>query len=482
MKKKLILIGGGGHCASCIDVIEQEGQYEIYGILDSKFTTDTIISGYRVVGDDKEIGKYAKRGFHFLIVVGHLGNSEVRKRLYKLVLSCGGQPATIISPRAYVAKSAKVSQGSIVMHDALINVGATVGVNCIINTKSLIEHNCTIGAHCHISTGAVVNGDVTIGSGTFFGSNATCKQGITVKKDSFIKAGGCHIPSRKKYAFLTTIFPAAEPFLDDFFESLSNQTIKEFDVLVLNDGYDDLKTFKERFSSLNILEIAPAGSIAKNRQVLIQYALDRGYDVAVFGDSDDFFSEDRIEVAIKKLETADIVVNDLSTVTSEGKKLKSNIFSQRLQNNEKVLFNFIIDKNIFGFSNTAINLKNVPITLINFPKDVEVVDWYFFSSVLLLNMRAIFTSESTTFYRQHDANIAGINNYDSRKIQKVIDVKMLHYKFMKEFDNAYERLFNEMKLLQKKILNEALLADLVAYNQDEVINPLWWEIKYKELQ
>ena len=32
--KKIILIGGGGHCKSCIDVIEQEGKYRIAGIVD----------------------------------------------------------------------------------------------------------------------------------------------------------------------------------------------------------------------------------------------------------------------------------------------------------------------------------------------------------------------------------------------------------------------------------------------------------------
>ena len=33
--KKLILIGGGGHCKACIDVIELENKYKIMGILDS---------------------------------------------------------------------------------------------------------------------------------------------------------------------------------------------------------------------------------------------------------------------------------------------------------------------------------------------------------------------------------------------------------------------------------------------------------------
>ncbi len=33
-KPNIILIGGGGHCKACIDVIEQENKYTIAGIID----------------------------------------------------------------------------------------------------------------------------------------------------------------------------------------------------------------------------------------------------------------------------------------------------------------------------------------------------------------------------------------------------------------------------------------------------------------
>ena len=33
-KKSIVLIGGGGHCKACIDVIEVEGKYNIIGIID----------------------------------------------------------------------------------------------------------------------------------------------------------------------------------------------------------------------------------------------------------------------------------------------------------------------------------------------------------------------------------------------------------------------------------------------------------------
>ena len=36
MKEKIVLIGGGGHCHSVIDVLEQTNKYEIIGIVDIK--------------------------------------------------------------------------------------------------------------------------------------------------------------------------------------------------------------------------------------------------------------------------------------------------------------------------------------------------------------------------------------------------------------------------------------------------------------
>ena len=35
-KRPILLIGGGGHCASVIDVIESQGIYKIMGIVDKK--------------------------------------------------------------------------------------------------------------------------------------------------------------------------------------------------------------------------------------------------------------------------------------------------------------------------------------------------------------------------------------------------------------------------------------------------------------
>jgi len=474
---RLILIGGGGHCCSCIDVIESEGRYYIHGVLDNALLPGQKVAGYDVLGCDSDITKYAKLGYSFLVTVGHVGNAALRKKLYQLVINERGLLATVISPRAYIAKNVTVSKGTIVMHDALINVGTVIGDNCIINSKALIEHDCKVSSHCHISTSAVVNGGVNIGEGTFFGSNATSKHGITINEGTFIKANSCFVTNKmKKVAFLTTIYPTEPLYVADFFESLLKQTRKEFDVLVVNDGYEDFDKIKKQFSKLNIIELPAFGSIAKNRQVLIQFAKNNNYDIAIFGDIDDKFSEARIQKSINALKNFDVVVNDITSISKDGLVINERIYSNRLVNHQELSLEFIKDKNIFGLSNTAINLDKLSLDLTQFSDDLIAVDWYFFSILLFNGFKALFIADEITFYRQYDLNTIGIGSFTAEKIKRIAEVRAVHYREMSKKSPEFKVLLNEALDLKKYISSDSKLKDLVAINCEQITYPLWWEL------
>jgi sugar O-acyltransferase (sialic acid O-acetyltransferase NeuD family) len=187
--KEIILIGGGGHCRSVIDVIEQEGQFKIVGIVDKTELLGTYVLGYSVIGNDLDLESLAKVHTYALVTVGQIESSVLRIKLFGLAIKAGFILPSIISPRAYVSKHAFLGEGTIIMHDALVNANATIGENCIINSKALIEHDSKILEHCHISTSVTINGGVTIGSGCFIGSGAITKDSVVIKKNSFIKAG-----------------------------------------------------------------------------------------------------------------------------------------------------------------------------------------------------------------------------------------------------------------------------------------------------
>jgi sugar O-acyltransferase (sialic acid O-acetyltransferase NeuD family) len=188
-KTKLILIGGGGHCKSCIDVIEGNGDFFIYGILDIKEKVGSAILGYQIMGDDDDIPRYAQEGYSFLITTGQISSSKIRRELFEVIKQAGGKLETIIAPTAHVSPHAAIGEGTIIMHHALVNAEAKVGNNCIINTSAVVEHDVVIGDNVHISTVAVVNGGCKINSDTFIGSNAVIAQGIEVASNCIIGAG-----------------------------------------------------------------------------------------------------------------------------------------------------------------------------------------------------------------------------------------------------------------------------------------------------
>ena len=187
--KEIILIGGGGHCKSVIDVIEQEGKFQIIGIVDKPELLGVKVLGYPVIGNDSDLVDLSKKYRYALVTVGQIKSSSLRVRLFKLAVKVGLTMPNIISPRAYVSKHAMIGQGTVIMHDALVNANAKIGENCIINSKALIEHDAIIEDFCHIATNAVINGAAIVRQGSFLGSGVVTKQGVKVEKNSFIKAG-----------------------------------------------------------------------------------------------------------------------------------------------------------------------------------------------------------------------------------------------------------------------------------------------------
>ena len=188
-KPEIILVGGGGHCKSCIDVIESEGKYSIKGILDLPSEIGKKVLDYYIIGNDDDIASFAKEGFSFLITVGHTGNANLRKKLFDIIIINEGNLPVIVSPKAHVSNYAKIDKGTIIMHNAIVNAGAKIGTNCIINSKALIEHDTEIGNDCHISTNANINGNCIVGKECFIASNSTLKNGIKITNGSFVGMG-----------------------------------------------------------------------------------------------------------------------------------------------------------------------------------------------------------------------------------------------------------------------------------------------------
>lgn len=185
--KDLLLVGAGGHCHACIDVIEQTNQFNIIGVIDKNLKQESIL-GYPIVGTDDDLARYREICTHAIITIGQIKHSQIRPRLFKQLLELQFELPAIISPLAYVAKGVSIGRGTIVMHGSIINRCSKIGENNIINSRALIEHDAIIGNHTHIATGAIVNGGAVVGNHVFIGSQSVIIQKQSVPDYHFIKA------------------------------------------------------------------------------------------------------------------------------------------------------------------------------------------------------------------------------------------------------------------------------------------------------
>jgi len=195
VKEEIILIGGGGHCKACIDVIEAQDKFRIAGIIDVKEKLHQKVSSYEAIGCDQDLPELIEQYKYYLITIGQIKNAEKRRRRFEYLKNLGAVFPVIISPFAYVSNKTSIGEGTIVMHKAFINTGADIGRNCIVNTGVIIEHDVRIGDHCHVSTGAIVNGQCTIGECTFLGSGSITANNITIINDTVVGAGSSVINS-----------------------------------------------------------------------------------------------------------------------------------------------------------------------------------------------------------------------------------------------------------------------------------------------
>ncbi len=278
----------------------------------------------------------------------------------------------------------------------------------------------------------------------------------------------------------TTAFDVPEIVAHSYFKSLALQSCADFDVIIVNDGIKNIGNYLHQYSCLNVIELECGGSIAKNREVMINHACQSSYDFVIFCDFDDYFSPNRVELTLGLLKSYDLVVNDL-LICSDGNVSNDGYMSNRFPDGCQITLVDVLEKNFLGLSNTAI--KKSLLEPVTFPQDQIAVDWLFFTDILYRRPRAVFTNKTYTYYRQHENTLAGIGRVDLQQLEKEIAVKKQHYRSLSTLDPLFEYYYREVCDFDCRIHQKNPLDCLVNLKSKLNVFPLWWELfntNYKE--
>lgn len=188
MKKKVIIMGAGGHSKVIADIVKKSGD-KVLGFLDDSTEAPHII------GKISDCVKFPNA--YFIIAIG---SNNIRQKISATYPNI--KYYTAIHPSAVISENAAVGEGTCVMANAVINASATIGKHCIINTHATVEHDNTIEDFVHISPGAVLCGTVKVGEGTHVGAGAVVRNNMSITADCMIGMGAavtCNITKAGTY-------------------------------------------------------------------------------------------------------------------------------------------------------------------------------------------------------------------------------------------------------------------------------------------
>lgn len=190
MNKKLLLIGGGGHCKSILDSLLKRNNYSEIGIIDKEENIGKFKLGVPIIGSDDDLVKLYQRGYNCaFITLGSVGNPSLRIKLFNMLEKIGFEIPNIIDLTAVISENVKLGRGIFIGKNSVVNVGSSIGAGAIINTVSTIEHDCVIENFTHIAPGVVLCGEVRIGANTHVGANSVVKQQIKIGSNTMIGMG-----------------------------------------------------------------------------------------------------------------------------------------------------------------------------------------------------------------------------------------------------------------------------------------------------
>ncbi|MBT3305694.1 MAG: glycosyltransferase family 2 protein [Alphaproteobacteria bacterium] len=277
------------------------------------------------------------------------------------------------------------------------------------------------------------------------------------------------------FAVLTTVYPAALPFLDDFLQGLKNQTDRDFILFIVNDGVEALGELSSgQVFEIRILEAS--GTAAALRRQGIAWAEKEGAEWIILVDSDDICTADRVARTRATCGKADGLFNDLIPFGAQVSE-ETPLLSPHFREPDPVVPHALVNSNFLGMSNTAARADLLAASAAQMPEDLIAFDWALFTRMTLDGATIRYMDGAPTRYRQHADNIASPFNISDRQVLKGVAIKARHYELFDPDGAPYDALATGFANLQARLNSDASFCQEYchAVRKNSPDFPLWWE-------
>ncbi|TAE18430.1 MAG: acetyltransferase [Bacteroidetes bacterium] len=184
MKKKLIIFPFNGNGLEAFDCLTDE--FDFIGYADDTPEKQKKYEHFEVFSREI-ITQYPEA--KILAVLGSPANHRYRHEIIGSLQIPESRFATIVHPKASVAKLAKIGYNTLVMAGVVITSNATIGNHICILPNTVIHHDVTIGDYSLLGSNITLAGSVQIGENCYVGSGTSIIQNTTIGKFSLIGMG-----------------------------------------------------------------------------------------------------------------------------------------------------------------------------------------------------------------------------------------------------------------------------------------------------
>jgi len=204
MRKKCIIVGGGGHGRVVLDILQNADQYDVVGFVDSKAATslfpslirgdargarlETLAPDKSILGSVDDLPRLRDQlsVTHAIVAIG---DNTARGRLADKIDAWGIELINAIHPTANIAGNATIGRNVVIAAGTIVCCHCRIGDSVILNTGCIVDHECVIATAAHVCPGVRLAGRVTIEAGVMVGIGASVIQNIRIGCQAVIGAG-----------------------------------------------------------------------------------------------------------------------------------------------------------------------------------------------------------------------------------------------------------------------------------------------------
>jgi sugar O-acyltransferase (sialic acid O-acetyltransferase NeuD family) len=187
MKKRLLIIGAGGHGRSVAEAALLGQDYVLTAFLDDAVTPQQhLLWGCPVWGKTAILADC--RGRIDAVIVA-IGNNALREALHQHVHAQGLALATVAHPAAIVSPMAAIGEGSAIMAGAIVGTGAQLEEGVIVNCGAVVDHDCVVESFGHLGVNAGMAGGSVLGRSAWMPVGSALAYGVKVPAGRVLRAG-----------------------------------------------------------------------------------------------------------------------------------------------------------------------------------------------------------------------------------------------------------------------------------------------------